>query len=107
MGSEYMFKCKKCGYEYEISVGIGFLFLTAPHNELYVCKCCGRWKVVELPPILHNGNYELDVCDSSTTPIKCDGCGKVMEKIEADKVSILSCPKCETENEPSEIMMWD
>ena len=107
MGRAYMFKCKNCGYEYEISVGIGFLIFTAPHNELYVCKCCGKWKVVKFPPLLRGDNFELDFCDSSTYQFKCDGCGKGMEKIEYDKVSILSCPKCGTENETSEITMWD
>ena len=108
MGRAYMFKCQKCGYEYDISIGIGFGLLSQPHNELYVCQCCGKWKVVGFLPAFPNDNIlELNICDSSTNQFKCDSCGNDMEEVEADHISSLSCPKCETDNETSEIMMWD
>ena len=110
MGRAYMFKCQKCGHEYEISVGVGFRSITAPHDELYVCQCCGKWKVVEIPSLIPIDNVsELDIFGSPTykNQFKCNYCGNDMEEVEYDNISFLSCPECGTENETSEITMWD
>jgi len=75
MGSGFEFKCSKCGKEYSIHTGVGFLYLRVyeetlkdvkegkygeewktlalseeyvavdAEDYLYVCKKCGHWKV--------------------------------------------------------------
>ena len=78
MGSGYVIKCKECGFSYDVSIGIGFLYsdvcdkiledmkngkfgedfkesantITNPaihqSDELFVCDNCGFWRASEI-----------------------------------------------------------
>lgn len=151
MGSGYSFKCKKCGREYDVLVGIGFrfpteyqncikaikrgkyglewktLFLKTPNavvdaeEYLYVCNSCGYWKIekslslysstVELSKDTYIMPYKLtEACNFIKSYYhKCKKCGKQMHKVDEDDIPslLLSCPKCGTENNVAELIMWD
>lgn len=164
MGTGHGFTCKKCGYYYEISLGIGMMFpkvyqscirdikvgkygeewktlarrqkyiAVDAEEYLYVCESCRNWKTdMDLSlyepkepdkilneqfgiktvkewgyvPYVMSRELEEDYSLLKAYVHKCDRCGKIMHKFNAEQISSLWCPKCGTENKKSELFRWD
>lgn len=114
-------KCGKYGSEWKS------LFLET-HNAvvdadeyLYICRSCGNWKVekslslysstAELSEDTYVMPYELnETCNFIKSYFhKCKKCKKRMHRVDEDDILslLLPCPKCGTENNVAELIMWD
>jgi len=109
-------------------------FAVDASRNLYVCKKCNNWNVEYSMSIykpknsndIMNKRYgEKNVKEWRYVPYvmqydlnndytfiksyihKCGKCGNRMRKVDIDHLSVLSCPKCGTDNNAVDMIRWD
>jgi len=111
MGTRYLFKCKKCGYQVMSSGGKDYGMLAVV--DTYVCKSCKE--IVDVCIGEYGETYkkgEVQIKKRSSFDLdfyKCPECGSDNNLVRWNKIK-RPCPKCDgqmVKDIAGEIIMWD